>query len=246
MGSAAAAEPREIAEACERNADVPAGRYAEAFSGYGVMGLSFSSEHVLALRRFPATSVGPGYTSIWHRDPSGRWSFRQDAPSQMACPRYFSAAADEFVTANIDVAWTGPRAFEVRSGHLHWRVQLRATGVTRMMNVVAGRLPPRAWSDPRVLGAMARVAGAAMRVGHVGLHGVVPNGQSFQAHPLRVWMVEDSTATVDGRDLGRPGALAQQAHLGDFWIPQRGVFAFGRSFFEAFDPHRHVSVEGIG
>jgi hypothetical protein len=186
MGSAAAAEPREVAEACERNADVPAGRYAEAFSGYGVMGLSFSSEHVLALRRFPATSVGPGYTSIWHRDPSGRWSFRQDAPSQMACPRYFSAAADEFVTANIDVAWTGPRAFEVRSGHLHWRVQLRATGVTRMMNVVAGRLPPRAWSDPRVLGAMARVAGAAMRVGHVGLHGVVPNGQSFQAHPLRV------------------------------------------------------------
>ena len=41
----------------------------ERFSGYGVMGLPFRSGHVLALRRFPVTSVGPGYTSVWWRDP---------------------------------------------------------------------------------------------------------------------------------------------------------------------------------
>jgi len=37
-----------------------------------------------------------------------------------------------------------------------------------------------------------------------------------------------------------------QTHLGDFWIPQRGVFALGRSFFEPFDPARHSSRTTAG
>ena len=38
----------------------------ERFAGYGVMGLPFASGHVLAMRRFPASSIGPGYSSVWH------------------------------------------------------------------------------------------------------------------------------------------------------------------------------------
>lgn len=242
MRRAAVVEPRELAAAWE-DADVPSGPYGERFCGYGVMGLPFSSGHVLALRRFPATSLGAAYTSIWHRDPSGRWSFRQNAPADMSCPRYFGAAVDEFIRTKIDLAWTGQRAFEVGADDLHWRVELSATGVTRVMNAVAGRLSPRVWADPRMLRAMGRVAGAVMGAGQVGLQGVVPNGQDFQAHPLRIWMVLDSTATLHGRDLGPLGALPEQAHLGDFWLPQRGVFAFGRSFFEEFDPKRHTRAD---
>lgn len=234
-------EPRDLAMAAE-DADAPLGPYGERFGGYGVMGLPFRSGHVLALRRFPANTLGGAYTSVWHRDPAGRWTFRQDVPAELACTRYFGAAVAGHDQGTLTLTWTGPSALEIAGRGLQWSVTLAPTPVTRMMNAVAGRLPARAWASPTVLAAMGRVAGAAMRVGRVRLQGTSPNGQRFQAHPLRVWMVVDSTATIDGEDLGEPGPLPEQAHLGEFWIPQRGVFAIGRSFFEEFDPGRHVPV----
>jgi hypothetical protein len=56
------------------------------------------------------------------------------------------------------------------------------------------------------------------------------NGQPFDANPLRIWFVTSSHAVVEGQQLGSPGALAEQAHLRDFYIPQRGIFAIGRFF----------------
>ena len=41
----------------------------ERFTGYGVMGMPFASGHYLALRDMVASSVGPAYRAIWHRDP---------------------------------------------------------------------------------------------------------------------------------------------------------------------------------
>ena len=72
------------------------------------MGLPFTSGHILALRRFPASSVGPPFRSVWHRDPSGRWTFFQDVPSVQGCARYFGAAVAEVVAATIEIAWDGP------------------------------------------------------------------------------------------------------------------------------------------
>ena len=51
------------------------------------MGLPFRSGHILGLRRFPASSVGPGYRTVWHRAPSGRGTVYQDQPAQLACIR---------------------------------------------------------------------------------------------------------------------------------------------------------------
>jgi hypothetical protein len=91
----------------EQEPGLPAGD-EERFAGYGIMGLPFMSGHVLAMRRFPASSIGPAYTSIWHRDPAGRWVFWQDQPAELACPRHFSAAIAEAlalsVSAHITVA----------------------------------------------------------------------------------------------------------------------------------------------
>lgn len=235
------ADPREAAQAAERTG-VPTGLYGERFGGYGVMGLPFRTGHVLALRRFPANSLGGPYTSVWHRDPMGRWSMFQDVPADRACPRYFDAALDRTVRTEIDLAWTGPATLQVTSERFRWTVSMATTAVTRIMNAIAGRMPPGAWSHPTVLRGMGQVAGAAMRAGRVRLQGTAPNGQRFQAHPLHVWMVTDSAAAVEGEDLGTPGRLDTQARLGDFWIPQQGVFALGRSYFEDFDPARHRSV----
>jgi hypothetical protein len=54
------------------------------------MGLPFQSGHVLGLRRWTASSVGEGFTSIWHRNPERQWTFYESAP----CARYFGAAVE--------------------------------------------------------------------------------------------------------------------------------------------------------
>jgi hypothetical protein len=62
-------------------------RVASGLSGYGVMGLPFGSGHVLGLRRWTASSVGEGFTSIWHRDPAGRWTFYGPPGCPRPCPQ---------------------------------------------------------------------------------------------------------------------------------------------------------------
>jgi len=52
----------------------------ERFIGYGVMGMPFGTGDYLALRDMVATSVGPAYRAIWHRDPAGRWTIYTTAP----------------------------------------------------------------------------------------------------------------------------------------------------------------------
>jgi hypothetical protein len=61
--------------------------------------------------------------------------------------------------------------------------------------------------------------------------GTSPNGQDFVANPVQVWVIDESHARLGDDDLGPCGPLPEQAQLGDFWIPQRGVFAVGNAFF---------------
>lgn len=237
------AQPRDLAELTEIDPQVPPG-VEDRFSGYGVMGLPLASGHVLALRRFPASSLGYGYSSVWHRDPAGRWTFWSDVAPEASCGRFFGAAIDEAAVAPIRVHWPAPceLAVSVSDGLLEWEMTLRVTPVTVAMNAVGALLTDAMWRRPAVLRAMSRVAGRLLDAGRVTLVGRSPNGQAFVANPLRVWRVATATARLDGRDLGAPGPLPEQAFLGDFAIPQRGVFVIGRSLFERFDPRRHSSA----
>lgn len=222
----------EAAAAADAGAELPGGE-EERFAGYGIMGLPFTSGHVLAMRRFAASSVGPGYTSIWHRDPSGAWTFRQDQPPEVACPRYFGAALEDARQADIELEWTGPSTLRlvVLAERFEWTTTFRPSPLTAVLNGLGSILPDRMWRADRFLSLLGPVAGAALRAGKVCLAGDVPNGQSFQANPLKVWLVSDATASLAGVDFGPPGPLAEQARLGDFLIPQRGIFAIGRAFF---------------
>ena len=225
-------EPAAYADEIERDTTVPAGS-GERFSGYGVMGLPFRSGHILGLRRMPASSIGPGYRAVWHRDPTGRWTFYQDQPAELACTRYFGAAVDEVREGPIEIAWTGPRSFEVsaRGGELAWTVELTSTPVTSALSRVASLLPERAWDSPSFLTVMSHAAGLALHAGRVRLTGRAPNGQRFVAKPLHLWVARASSARVHGGDLGAMGPAPEQAQLHDFAIPQRGVFVVGRTFF---------------
>jgi hypothetical protein len=223
--------PARLAEDAEKT-DLPAGS-GERFAGYGVMGLPFASGHVLAMRRFPASSVGPAYTSVWHREPDGRWVFWQDQRDDQSCPRYFSAALSETRRVDIELRWPADSTLRVvvPEVDLVWTVDLAATAATRVLNAVGRAMPDRAWRARPVLTAMGPIAGFALRAGKVGMVGTSPNGQEFTANPLRVWVVNESSARLGDDDFGPMGPLREQTRLGDFWIPQRGIFAIGRTFF---------------
>ena len=224
-------------------ADVPD---REQFQGYAVVGLPFRSGHVLALRRFPTSSVGPGYTSVWHRDPAGRWTIYQDQGPRLTCPRVFGPALDAAPTVPIAVEWTAPDAFTVgidaEGTRLHWDVRLSQSVVTRALDATASVLPRFLRRHPVALAVVGLTAGVVLRAGRVRLHGVAPSRQGFFADLRRIWLIDGSSASLDGVDLGEPGPLPEQAHLGDFWLPQRGLFAVGGSFFELYDPARHLQV----
>ena len=52
-------EPKEFVHMLECDRTLPDDR-DERFNGYGVMGVPFTSGDLLALRRFPNTSIGDG------------------------------------------------------------------------------------------------------------------------------------------------------------------------------------------
>jgi len=241
------AQPRDLADLTEIDPAVPGGE-GDRFSGYGVMGLPFSSGHILALRRFPASSLGYGYSSVWHRDPEGQWTFWSDNPPEASCARFFGCSVAQVAVATIRIRWNGPRRFRVVVGEgvIDWSVELVSTPATMMMNAVAGCLSEESWRRPRVLRAMSRLAGPFLGVGAVNLIGCSPNGHRYMASPRRVWMVGASQAKVGGGLIGPPGPLAKQESLGDFAIPQRGIFVIGRAHFESFDPARHSRVLAAG
>jgi hypothetical protein len=93
-----------------------------------------------------------------------------------------------------------------------------------------------AWRSGPVLSAIGAVAGRVLGVGKVQPSGTTSNRQHFDANPLRIWYVTESHATVDGKDLGSTGPLAEQAHMADFYFPQRGIFAVGRVFITPMQP----------
>ena len=225
--------PRDYAVWTEHHAALPRSTW-ERFSGYGVIGLPFSSGHLLALRRFPASSVGAGYSSVWHRTPTGRWTIYADVEPSQSCSRYFSASVAESITTEVTIEWTGSDQMRVAvpAAELRWVVNLESTWQTNAMNTMASALPERLWKNPRVLSAMGTVARYLLDVGPVGLWGRASNGHRFIANPRRIWMVGTSSASLRGESLGEPEPLPEQTTLRDFKIPQRGILALGDALFE--------------
>ena len=79
---------------------------------------------------------------------------------------------------------------------------------------------------------MSRLIPPILHTEQLRLTGVAPNGQRFRVNPSMTWLIADTEATLDGSDLGEIGPAPLQGELGDFRIPQRGLFAIGRAFFE--------------
>lgn len=232
--------PRDLFDKTELEHALPPGN-EERFNGFGIMGLPFSSGHILALRRFVASSVGNGYTSVWHRNPDSEWTFYANEVPWHSCTRYFGKQATQAIVTPISINWLDDFSFEVsiESAELYWTVTVMATPATTAMNMIGNVLPDSAWKNETILNMMSKVAGAALGVQKVGLSGIVPNGQHFIANPKTIWAVKESSASIAGVDFGEPAPLKEQANLADFWIPQKGILAFGQAYFDLFDSSKH-------
>jgi hypothetical protein len=209
--------------------------------GFGVMGLPFANGHYLAFRDFPETSFSPAYLSVWHRTPDGVWTFYATTPGPQSCSRYFSSATPiDPVVCDIDATWITPWSLAISiDGVLDWRVDIKRTWATRLISVIADRMPASMSKSRRVLAMMGPVVGPVLGVGRIRLTGNLPNGQEFRIAPRRVWAVADSTAVVNGEDLGPVGPHPVQGNLADFQLPQRGICVVAQGRFEVFDVARH-------
>lgn len=234
------ASTRDLVLAAEKHARLLPGAN-ERFSGWGLMGLPFQSGDVLAARRFPASSIGSGYSSVWYRSPAGEWTFYSDVPSETACTRFFGSAVAHAVVCPVLLEWTGADQLhvEVPEGGLSCDVTVGPTLASRAMNLVSAGFPEWAWRSPRMLRMTALMARPVLRAGRLSLSGVAPNRQSFVANPRKIWVVKAARLKVGERETDQPGPVTPQAQLGDFLIPQRGLLAIGNAAFDALDPGRH-------
>ncbi len=238
-------KPREIAEAIDESAKTPEGE-GDRFAGYAVLGVPFRSGHVLAMRRFPASSVGPGYTSVWHRNPAGRWKFYSTVAPEQSCSRYFGEQVCRNVVTRIELEWTCTARLRVRIARvLEWEMALSETAASRAANVAARLVPEKWWQERRMLQVLGTAARIGLGTGRMNLTGRTPNGQDFILNPQRIWVIDASTAEVEGVDAGRAGPLREQARLNEFLIPQRGVFAVVQAFMDARDGKMMASNEGV-
>lgn len=185
--------PRGFAAATIKTPGLPGGT-EERFAGYGVMGLPFRSGHYLALRHFPASSIGPGFRAVWHRDPHRRWTFYPDAPAEVSCARYFGATSPGGAErVPIDVTWTGPRSLRVRVPDvLAWEVHLAATAATRLLSSASRLLPDRSWDSDRVLGAMGPSPGCCCEQDGCGCK--APSPMAGTSRPPHGWSGRSPTA----------------------------------------------------
>jgi hypothetical protein len=212
--------------------------------GFAVVALPFASGDILCLRRWPVSTFGPGYTSVWHRSPAGAWTVYTTIAPELSCPRFVGAAISRAVETPIALEWTGPSALSVRvpAAELRWEMRFESTPITRLMNAMMALLPAFLYRSNLVLAVMSAISTAMLGAGRFRLSGTFPNGQWFQAAPRKLWFIPEARAALAGRDFGPLGPLAPQATMGEVPLPQRGILMLGGTSSEAYAPGRHLPV----
>ena len=208
----------------------------EYVKGWGVFAQPFATGHVLALRVVVENDFG-SYRTLWHRDPEGAWSIYVDGPRlDTACPRYYGAACNYTGFGRLDLEWLGPVTLRVRldSIDLDWVLTAVQTPLLRILNVVNDAVPLSTWRYPTMVHTRERMA-RALGMGGLRLRDRMPSGHVGTLMPQRMYLINDTAATLNGMDLGPPARLRDNPTIGDFPLPARGVLAVGQAVWEILD-----------
>jgi hypothetical protein len=214
----------------------------EYVKGWGVMGLPFDSGHYLALRVFPENDFSP-YKTVWHRDPEGQWSIFVDGTRlDTACPRYYGPACTHVAHATIDLSWTGPMSLRVTAdeAHLDWTLDATETGLLQVINAMSSRLPVWTWRPHPLLRARELLARRVLGMGDIRMSGTMPSGHTGTLMPERMYFIDDSIATLGGKDLGHSARMTPTPDIGGFPLPARGVLAIGQAAWPILDRDEYL------
>lgn len=212
----------------------------EYVRGWGVFGLPFDSGHVLALRVFPSSDFG-AYRTLWHRDPDGNWAIYVHGPRlETACPRYYGNACRHTGFATLDLEWTGPATLRVTmdSPAVEWTLTASSTPTLTLLNGLSSALPLSTWRHRSLIRLRERIAGR-LGLGQVEMQGIMPSGHTGTLMPKKMFFIEESRATFDGVELGRPVQLKENPRIGNVPLPARGMLSVGQAMWQILDEAEH-------
>ncbi|KAA0022376.1 hypothetical protein FOY51_14240 [Antrihabitans cavernicola] len=201
-----------------------------------MFGLPFDTGHLLALRVFPQNPFAP-YATVWHRDPTGRWSLYVDGPRlDTACPRYYGDTFDHVAHVRITLTWIGPWTLRITLDEpgLEWTVVASQTAMLRLCNAIGAAAPLWTWR-PRLLISAREALARGLGMGRLRLATEMPSGHHGILMPERMFYVDRSHAVLDGVDFGRATRLTTNPELGGVPLPARGVMVVGQGMWQIAD-----------
>lgn len=216
----------------------------ETVRGFAVMSLPFTTGHVLGSRFIPQSDFGP-YSTLWLRQPDGRWSLHVDAPMlEIACPRYWGAAAVESSFASIELEWTAPNTarMTVDAPSLQWTFNMVREPVISVMNAINAALPLATWRSLALVAAREWVGEHILDIGPVDLSGRLPGGMPGTLMPQRIYRIDDSTARLEGVGPRTPVRLEEPPRFGAFRLPSCPLFAVGEAHVEVPDQEEYEQL----
>lgn len=206
---------------------------SDVLDGFGLMSLTVESGHVLAFRRITGSSIGPPFTSVWHRYPDGRWMLYINVSPARSYARYFGAAMDRVEQSEIDVVWK--RHYElsvyVRNARLHLTMRLAASHATRMATAAAALVPPALLRTDATATLVGRAAAATLGAGPLMLRGGTVEGHRYLIRPRAFWRVEAAAAALGSSDLGEMTEPQEPPAFGGYILPRRPLFLVGTAEF---------------
>jgi hypothetical protein len=208
---------------------------AHHFTGYGLLSLVLDSGDVITFTRVVASSLGPPFTCVWHRDGAGRWRYHVNIVPSRTCLRYLASDACDIRVGDISLVWKSrlELSLYVRDARLHLGLRLDATAVTRALAAAAVLVPGPVWRREGALRVIGRGAGALLGAGALRLAGRSPTGHAYRRRLAGVWGVAAAAAVLDGRDLGPMLDATRAVDAGGLLLPGRPLFAVSGSEFVA-------------
>jgi hypothetical protein len=104
-----------------------------------------------------------------------------------------------------------------------------------LVNTMSAVMPLATWRPRRLVRAREHLA-SALGMGQLKLTGTMPSGHTGTLMPMQMYYIEESRATLEGADLGRPTRLRDSPTIGGVTLPARGVLATGQAAWEILDP----------
>jgi hypothetical protein len=228
-------DPRSMLRSLKRGMPRDVSGNSAHFAGFGMHSLSLASGDVMAFTQVAASSLGPPFTAVWHRDSDGDWRVRVNIAPSRSCLRFLLTAASDVRVDDITVVWKSrlELSLYMRDARVHLGLRLGTSAATNAMAVAAALVPGPFWQADAALRVMGRGAGAALGTGRLRLAGRTPSGHRFRLRPTGVWGVAAAAAVFDGRDPGPMLGATARTTPGGSVVVARPLFAVGTAAFLA-------------